>query len=488
MPRPSIRPILLFWLAFVVGGTTGVFANTTDSTVEFPEVIHFLTPAGDDVEVGPGMYQVQAAESWLKLLPDGEGPASAILVEATVGEHEEQLTEARVRLEPEAENSDVFHLAMLLTDGTGLEALGTGSGIRPRALNLAFLTKRSRTASMTARAQRLKRPTESNTQLAPLQPQGQKSCGPVHAKIPRSNGKFHKPEVAVHQNQLFILAPVKYDCKRSFCGGLSYSPRLLIFNGKNWARKKTDGVSLNEDSRVALASFQNRLHLVFVDEDKKDLHHWILNGSQWEPGVFPKGLIPDQKSKAAPALAVLGDRLHMVHLGKSSNTLWHSIYEGRRWTPNAPIPNQKSQATPAMVAEPNRIHMAYLNDDSDNLMHTQFTGHQWTSPFFVKGGGYSAKSNTTPALTYNGQIEARLQLMFPDQRSPRLRSVLYGIPEGSAVRQAKWFDERNLMGLSGEKPLSAIFYQGCVHMVYQRNDDTLGHSTFAPEDVHPSVR
>ena len=67
MPRPSIRPILLFWLAFVVGGTTGVFANTTDSTVEFPEVIHFLTPAGDDVEVGPGMYQVQAAESWLKL-------------------------------------------------------------------------------------------------------------------------------------------------------------------------------------------------------------------------------------------------------------------------------------------------------------------------------------------------------------------------------------------------------------------------------------
>jgi hypothetical protein len=132
--------------------------------------------------------------------------------------------------------------------------------------------------------------------------------------------------------------------------------------------------------------------------------------------------------------------------------------------------------------------MVYLNDDSNKLRHSQFTGNQWTTPFFLKGGRYVAESDKTPALTYNGQIEARLQLMFPDKGSPKLRSVLYGIQNGSSIGQAKWFDERNLMGLSGEKPLSAIFYQGCVHMVYQRNDGTLGHSTFAPEDVHPSVR
>ena len=391
-------------------------------------------------------------------------------------------------MEPEAENSDVFHLAMLLTDGTGLEAFGTGSGVRPRALNLAFLTKRSRTASMTARAQRFKRPTESNTQLAPLQPQGQKSCGPVHSQIPRTNGKYYKPAVTVHQIQVCGVAALDVDCPTlELCGDPRDNTELFVFNGKSWAKRKTHSPKIGE-ALPDIASFQNRLHMVFAKKGGKTLQHLVLNGSQWEPGVFPKGVIPDQKSKAAPALAVLGNRLHMVHLGKSSNTLWHSIYDGRRWTPNAPIPNQKSQATPAMVAEPNRIHMVYLKDDSDNLMHTQFTGHQWTRPFFVKGGGYAAKSNTTPALTYNGKIEARLQLMFPDKRSPRLRSVLYGIPEGSAVRQAKWFDERNLMRLSGEKPLSAVFYQGCVHMVYQRSDDTLGHSIFAPEDVHPSVK
>jgi len=210
MKRLSIRSIFLFWLAIVVGGTTGVFANTTESTIELPKAIHFLTPAGDDVEVGPGTYHVEAAEAWLKLVPEGEGPASAILLEATVGEHDKPVADPSIRLDQDPENQDVFHLAMLQPGGMGLEAVGTESGIRPRAINLAFLNKRSRKASITARIQRFNRPSVSNNRLAPLQPQGQKSCGPVHAKIPRSNGKFHKPAVTVHQNQLYVMAPSNF--------------------------------------------------------------------------------------------------------------------------------------------------------------------------------------------------------------------------------------------------------------------------------------
>ncbi|MGE0475068.1 MAG: hypothetical protein AB7P17_15645, partial [Nitrospirales bacterium] len=482
---------LFFWFILIVGGTAGVFANTLDRSVELPVGIHFLTPAGDDVKVGPGTYHVEAVESWLKLIPKDEGRASGVLLEATIGTHEENASEPMVRLKNDSNGSDVFHLAMLLTDGTGLEAVGTASGIRPRAINLAILTTPTGKTPTMSMTQRFNRSGVSNDKLAPLQPQGQKTCGPVHTKIPRSNGKFHKPAVTVFQNQLFLMAATKQQksCKPliEFCADSNYRPDIFVFNGTNWAKMHTTGLFFHDDSRPALATFQNRVHIV-SREKGKSLRHLVLNGSQWERALFGTETIPNQSTKAPPSLAVLGGKLHMVHLGESSDTLWHSTFDGTRWTPNAPVPNQKSQTTPALVAEPSRIHMVYLKDDSKNLMHTQFAGQQWTTPFFVKAGRLSSKSHTTPALTYNGQIEARLQLMFPADGSSNLRSALYGIPDGATPRQAKWFDERNLLGLAGEKAVSAIFYQGCVHMVYQRNDGTLGHSTFAPEDVHPGVR
>ena len=54
-------------------------ANDQTPTVEITAPLHFLTPGGEDVEVGPGVYQVEAAEAWLKLVPEGEAPISANL-------------------------------------------------------------------------------------------------------------------------------------------------------------------------------------------------------------------------------------------------------------------------------------------------------------------------------------------------------------------------------------------------------------------------
>jgi parallel beta-helix repeat protein len=120
-------------------------------TVEFPSAIHFLTPAGDDVAIGPGVYEVEAAESWLKLVPEGQERTEAMLLDAMPGTHEETLTESAVRFDGEPDNPNVFHLAMLLADGTGLEAVGTQSGIRPRGLNLAFVSKLRKARTFTAR-------------------------------------------------------------------------------------------------------------------------------------------------------------------------------------------------------------------------------------------------------------------------------------------------------------------------------------------------
>ncbi|MDH5426579.1 MAG: hypothetical protein OEY57_00180 [Nitrospirota bacterium] len=131
--------LILFW------GSVGMAHADRPNplTVDFPTPIHFLTPGGEDVVIPAGMYQVEVAEAWLKLIPDGERRLEAILVDATSGTHEETLTESAVRLEGESENPDVFHLAMLLSDGTGLEAIGTQSGIRPRGWRSAFVSKLS---------------------------------------------------------------------------------------------------------------------------------------------------------------------------------------------------------------------------------------------------------------------------------------------------------------------------------------------------------
>ena len=476
---PNTAILFVCFIVFVA--PTFVSAGTPTSKVELPTTIHFLTPAGDDVEVGPGIYQVKPTESWLKLIREGEGPESAVLLDATSGTHEEKPTDSKVRLETEVDNPDVFHLAVLKPDGVGLEATGTVSGIRPRGLSLTFLKTTTTKSSTQLSALNLSRPKVSNDKMAPEQEQ-QIACGPVHTKIPRSAHRYHKPALAIHQNQLYVMAPFN-----STATNFNVPPNLFVFNGRNWVIKKTTGLAFSSHQSIpAIASFQNRLHVVYPD-GAKNLKHRVLNGYQWGPALFGTDTIPNQTTKAPPSLAVFQGKLHMVHLGKSSNTLWHATFDGQRWTPNAPIPNQKSHRTPDLAAESSRMHMAYLKDDSNNLMHTQFTGNQWTTPFYVKAGRVSSKSSTTPALTYNGQIEARLELMFSANNSDNLRSALYGIPEGTTPRQAKWFDERGLLNLKSEGAPAVVFYQGCVHLVY-RKGGKLWHSKFSPEIVHPSVR
>lgn len=136
--------ILFIW----AWGTQVLATSTSAPTVELPVVIHFLTPAGEDIEVGSGVYQVEAPESWLKLVPEGKARSEAMLLDATQGSHEETLREPIVRAAADTDNPDVLNLAMLLQDGTALESVDIISGIRPRALNLAFVGRTSKAKTL----------------------------------------------------------------------------------------------------------------------------------------------------------------------------------------------------------------------------------------------------------------------------------------------------------------------------------------------------
>jgi hypothetical protein len=133
---------MMFSCLFCVTEVITAFAVTpTGTKVELPSAIHFLNAGGEDVIVGPGWYHVEVAESWLKLVPEGEGRMSAILLEGTSGTHEEILAESAARVVSDTVDPNVFHVALLHPGGTGLEAIGTKSGIRPRGFNFKFLKK-----------------------------------------------------------------------------------------------------------------------------------------------------------------------------------------------------------------------------------------------------------------------------------------------------------------------------------------------------------
>ncbi|MDR4495171.1 MAG: hypothetical protein AB7P17_15650 [Nitrospirales bacterium] len=116
----------LFFLFILLNGGTQVLADPVSAPmVELPSAIHFLTPAGDDVEVGPGTYQVEVAENWLKLDSKGESWTGAILLDASQGPHEEGIAGPEVRTVSDPDHPELLHLALLMPGGRGLETMTT---------------------------------------------------------------------------------------------------------------------------------------------------------------------------------------------------------------------------------------------------------------------------------------------------------------------------------------------------------------------------
>ena len=111
----------------------------TGPLVKIETAIHFFTIDGSEVVVAPGTYQLEAAEDWLRLVP-GER-RSALLLEAIRIQHEENIEIAKAL--SQSREAGVHRLVLLLPSGHGLEAIGSVSGVRSRAVRRAPSTRRS---------------------------------------------------------------------------------------------------------------------------------------------------------------------------------------------------------------------------------------------------------------------------------------------------------------------------------------------------------
>jgi hypothetical protein len=121
----------------ILGGfscfSTGVLANVGGESVSImiEQPLHVLGVDGSDALIAPGSYSVEAADTWLRLIP-GER-RDAILLEAEGVAHQEAIAEPVASLN--SLDEDLQEIILLLPNGTGLKALGTYSGVLSRGVS-----------------------------------------------------------------------------------------------------------------------------------------------------------------------------------------------------------------------------------------------------------------------------------------------------------------------------------------------------------------
>jgi hypothetical protein len=141
------RPFFAFLSSvFLVMGfmsTLALFAQAAHAspTLSLEQPVYFLSPDEEPLLINPGTYEIEAAEAWLKLIPHAGGRTEALLLNAQSGTHGEKLATPKVLLTPIEEQPDLRQLTLLLPDGTGLEAVGSTSGVWPRALRKSRLSR-----------------------------------------------------------------------------------------------------------------------------------------------------------------------------------------------------------------------------------------------------------------------------------------------------------------------------------------------------------
>ena len=168
----------------------GIPVSHSATLITFAQPIHFLAVDGSDVVIEPGSYQIEAADEWLRLIP-GER-RNAILLEAVPKEHQENLEVPKVLSNPgEAED---HHLVLLLPGGKGLEAIGSVSGIRSRAVTRARISRSSNRTQ-----QKSRKPTQTTDVSVRVQ-KLENQVRSLQATINALQSRLNKMESAIQVN------------------------------------------------------------------------------------------------------------------------------------------------------------------------------------------------------------------------------------------------------------------------------------------------
>ena len=208
----------------------------------------------------------------------------------------------------------------------------------------------------------------------------------------------------------------------------------------------------------ALAMYQGKLHMVHLGRESSQIYHSTFDGSRWTEDV-----IPEQTSKASPALAVYQEKLHMVHLGRESSKIYHSTFDGSRWTEDA-IPKQTSKASPALAMYQGKLHMVHLGRESSQIYHSTFDGSRWTEDVIPE-----QTSKASPALAV---YQEKLHMVHLGRESSKIYHSTF---DGS-----RWTEDFAIQDQTSKASPALAMFEERLHMVHLgRSSNKIWHSKTA---------
>ncbi len=167
--RSLMFRIFLVSIGFIGPFSPSAWAQEPDdsTTIQLNKAVHFLAPNSSDVLVQPGRYTIESADHALRFIPE---IGTSQLIGAEVSTHEEELdAPLAVSLPGQvAEFEDLHMVMLLLPGGQSLEAAGSYSGVRERALQLKKIAnfKKRKRAKISRTAQRSRRRTAQRPPLS----------------------------------------------------------------------------------------------------------------------------------------------------------------------------------------------------------------------------------------------------------------------------------------------------------------------------------
>ncbi|MGV7229989.1 MAG: hypothetical protein ACQ9IQ_15190 [Nitrospirales bacterium] len=124
----------LVWILLIVGSSIPLIAEADqheEVTISLERTIHFLNNQDTDIVVPPGCYTIHADQPKELLVLHTENGEPWIQIKAQSIRHEEPIPTATPLSFSEEE--DEHRILLLQSDGTGLETVGSYSGIHSRA-------------------------------------------------------------------------------------------------------------------------------------------------------------------------------------------------------------------------------------------------------------------------------------------------------------------------------------------------------------------
>lgn len=122
------RGVMTLWMISIV---TVAYAVGAPPTIQTDTAVHFSALDGNDVIIEQGTYRVEAIKDGLKLIPTVGNDKEAILIQATSMAHKERIESPQASLKVVGE--DEMTITLLMSEGQGMEATGSRSGVHARA-------------------------------------------------------------------------------------------------------------------------------------------------------------------------------------------------------------------------------------------------------------------------------------------------------------------------------------------------------------------